>query len=114
MKRKIIKIFVGVFFIGALLFNISLNANIDKSNLQLSDLTRITFANAENVYEGYYNKTIVIYNYSGDLSVYVGSGKLPVGLTVNLGASGSLTYCESSTWWWKKCYESLNGFDSFS
>ncbi len=32
MKRKIIKIFVGVFFIGALLFNISLNANIDKSN----------------------------------------------------------------------------------
>lgn len=43
----------------------------------------------------------------------LGSGKLPVGVTVNIGASGSLTYCESAFLWYGKCCENLNGFSSF-
>jgi len=117
--KQIIKILIGFSFIGLLFLNISLDLSENGTKVKLTDLAQIALANGESgggsgtYYGGYYNNTIVIYNYSGDLGVYLGSGKIPVGLTINIGASGSLTYCESSFWWWKKCYENLNGFTPF-
>ena len=64
-------------------------------------------------YEGYKNKTKIIYEFSGNIGSYIGGGIIPLNLNIASGASGSLTYCKSVIWWWKKCYKALNGWIPF-
>ena len=65
-------------------------------------------------YKGYKNKTKIIYEFSGSIGSYIGGGIIPLNLNIASGASGSLTYCKSVIWWWKKCYKALNGWVPFS
>ena len=64
-------------------------------------------------YKGYKNKTKIIYNFNGSIGSYIGGGIIPINLNIASGASGSLTYCKSVIWWWKKCYKALNGWIPF-
>ena len=65
-------------------------------------------------YKGYKNKTKIIYNFNGSIGSYIGGGIIPLNLNIASGASGSLTYCKSVIWWWKKCYKALNGWIPFN
>ena len=68
-------------------------------------------------YKGYHNHTKIIRNFSGSISSYMrGSFILPAGLSISVGASGSLTYCRRSfiLFFWEKCYKNLNGWVPFS
>ena len=62
-------------------------------------------------YEGYKNKRKTIRNFNGSISSYInGSGIIPLNISITSGASGTLIYCKSVFWWWKKCYKELNGW----
>ena len=68
-------------------------------------------------YRGYHNHTKIIRNFSGSISSYMRRNFiLPVGLSITVGASGSLTYCRRSfvLFFWEKCYKNLNGWVSFN
>ena len=63
-------------------------------------------------YKGYHNHTKIIRNFSGSISSYMRRNFiLPAGLSITVGASGSLTYCRRSfvLFFWEKCYKNLNG-----
>ena len=68
-------------------------------------------------YKGYHNHTKIIRNFSGSISSYMRRNFiLPAGLSISVGASGSLTYCRRSfiLFFWEKCYKNLNGWVPFS
>ena len=67
-------------------------------------------------YKGYHNHTKIIRNFSGSISSYMRRNFiLPAGLSITVGASGSLTYCRRSfiLFFWEKCYKNLNGWIPF-
>ncbi len=113
--RKSIFILCCVLFSLLVFSAVNGQSDKDKKDGALNLETDTTREGDENeggrIYEGYYNKTIVIYDYRGEASLPI--PELPVGVRIDIGASGVLTYCESSILWWKKCYSELNGFEAF-
>ena len=68
-------------------------------------------------YKGYHNHTKIIRNFNGDISSYMrGRFIVSAGLSITVGASGSLTYCRRSffLFFWQKCYKNLNGWVPFN
>lgn len=124
MKNK--KLIFGVLFAGVLAVNTLVLSTTNNNDLQLNSLFTLASAQAEDgedgegynpdqYYEGYYNETKVIYNFNGDISATLGSGvKLPVGVTIENGASGQICYCEDTILYWKKCYKDLLGWTPFT
>lgn len=123
-KKITIKTLVGISFVGLLIMNLSINNSEFGGKFKLIDLANIALADNESIESGvpstfitgYYNATLIIYNHQGSLGLEVGEFKLPVNVSIQIGASGSLNYCHVREWYMGKdvkCYTDRNGFTPF-